>query len=83
VLRNGPGCCGNDGSVGFEVSWPEAAGVNSAVPLAPGHRYPRQDQWVEAEGILAYYEEEGYPYLYLALTSLTVKLQRGAEFVSQ
>ncbi|MDR0599361.1 MAG: metal ABC transporter permease [Treponema sp.] len=83
VLRNGPGCCGNDGSVGFEVSWPEAAGVNSAAPLAGGHRYPPPGQWVEAVGTLAYYEEEGYPYLYLALASLKTKSKRGAEFVSQ
>ncbi|GHV84929.1 hypothetical protein AGMMS50230_05370 [Spirochaetia bacterium] len=83
VLRNGPGCCGNDGSVGFEVSWPEAAGVNSIAPLAKGHRYPKPEEWVEAVGTLAYYEEEDYPYLYLALSSLEVKRQRGAEFVSQ
>ncbi|MDR2312966.1 MAG: metal ABC transporter permease [Spirochaetaceae bacterium] len=83
VLRNGPGCCGNDGSVGFEVSWPEASGVNSAAPLLAEHEYPRQDQWVQAVGTLAYYEEEGYPYLYLALDSLVVKQSRGKEFVSQ
>ena len=83
VIRNGPGCCGNDGSAGFEVSWPETAGVNSTAPLAAGHRYPKPDEWVEAVGTLLYYEEEGYPYLYLALSSLEVKRPRGAEFVSQ
>jgi zinc transport system permease protein len=82
VLRNGPGCCGNDGSVGFEIAWPEAAGINSAAPLVSGHKYPKQDQWVEAVGQLAAYEEEGFPYLYLALSSLEVKSKRGAEFVS-
>ncbi|MDR2768886.1 MAG: metal ABC transporter permease, partial [Treponema sp.] len=25
VMRYGPGCCGNDGSAGFEVAWPEEA----------------------------------------------------------
>jgi zinc transport system permease protein len=83
VLRNGPGCCGNDGSVGFEVSWPEAAGVNSMTPLIAGHSYPKPDDWVAAEGTLSVYEEEGYPYLYLALSSLEVRSKRGAEFVSQ
>jgi zinc transport system permease protein len=83
VLRTGPGCCGNDGSVGFEVAWPEAAGTNSSAPLVSGHKYPKQDQWVEAVGKLAAYEEEGYPYLYLALVSLEVKNKRGSEFVSQ
>ncbi|MDR1143205.1 MAG: metal ABC transporter permease [Spirochaetaceae bacterium] len=83
VLRNGPGCCGNDGSVGFEIAWPEAAGLNSAALLDSGHKYPGQDQWVEAVGQLAAYEEEGFPYLYLALSSLKVKNKRGAEYVSQ
>ncbi|MDR1506830.1 MAG: metal ABC transporter permease [Treponema sp.] len=73
VIRNGPGCCGNDGSAGFEVAWPE--GVRRP--------YPSVDDWVEAEGVLRFYEEDGYPYLYLALASLTVKQERGAEFVSQ
>jgi hypothetical protein len=75
VLRYGPGCCNNDSSAGFEVSW------DKADPNPPP--YPDVDDWVEAEGVLSYYEEDGYPYLYLALSSLTVKETRGAEFVSQ
>ncbi|MDR1930226.1 MAG: hypothetical protein LBQ44_06290 [Treponema sp.] len=71
VLRFGPGCCGNDGSAGFEVIW------------SGDHPYPKEDAWVEAEGVLSTYEEEGYPYLYLALSQLNVKNKRGAEFVSQ
>ncbi|MDR1390253.1 MAG: metal ABC transporter permease [Treponema sp.] len=72
VLRNGPGCCGNDGSVGFEVSWGEDK------PM------PKNDDWVEAVGTLSYYEEDDFPYLYLALSSLTVKNgKRGAEYVVQ
>jgi zinc transport system permease protein len=73
VMRYGPGCCGNDGSAGFEVAWPDG----STRP------YPKEDEWVRAEGTLRYYEEDGYPYLYLALASLTVERNRGAEFVSQ
>jgi hypothetical protein len=72
VLRYGPGCCGNDGSAGFEVAW-----ENKAVPP------PQEDDWVEAVGMLKFYEEDGYPYLYLSLASLTIKETRGAEFVSQ
>jgi uncharacterized membrane protein YcgQ (UPF0703/DUF1980 family) len=72
VIRYGPGCCGNDGSAGFEVTWDEAA--------AP---YPEEDAWVEATGILRAYNEDGYNYPYLALSSLTEKEERGAEFVSQ
>ncbi|MDR2160033.1 MAG: hypothetical protein LBP23_08215 [Treponema sp.] len=74
VLRYGPGCCGNDGSAGFEVSW------DREDPNPPP--YPNEDDWVEAEGVLSYYREDDYPYLYLVLSSLKVKETRGAEFVS-
>jgi uncharacterized membrane protein YcgQ (UPF0703/DUF1980 family) len=84
VLRYGPGCCGYDGSAGFEVAWSprtKAADDSSVTVLAPP--YPGEDAWVEAVGTLSYYEEDDYPYLYLQLISLTVKEQRGAEFVAQ
>jgi uncharacterized membrane protein YcgQ (UPF0703/DUF1980 family) len=85
VLRYGPGgCCGYDGTAGFEVSWMPRTGTPdhpSAVVLAPP--YPSEDDWVEAVGTLSSYDEDGYPYPYIQLTSLTVKEQRGAEFVTQ
>jgi uncharacterized membrane protein YcgQ (UPF0703/DUF1980 family) len=72
VLRYGPGCCGNDGNAGFEVAWDAAEG-----------EYPAVDEWVEAIGTLKSYEEDGYPYLYLSLSSLRTLEERGAEFVTQ
>ena len=69
VIRYGPGCCGVDANAGFEVKW--------------DGEYPRQDDWVEVTGVLEEYEEEGYKYLRLALTSLDVLTERGAEYVSQ
>jgi zinc transport system permease protein len=72
VLRYGPGCCGNDGNAGFEVAWD-----------TPEGEYPAVDEWVEAVGTLKSYEEEGYPYLYLSLSSLRTLEERGAEFVIQ
>ena len=72
VLRYGPGCCGADGNAGFEVM-AEGAAKN----------YPAVDDWVEAVGVLKSYEEDGFPFLYLALSSLTKLDKRGAEFVSQ
>jgi uncharacterized membrane protein YcgQ (UPF0703/DUF1980 family) len=71
VLRYGPGCCGYDGTAGFEVKW---TGDNSAA-------YPAEDDWVEAVGVLDSYNEDGYPYIYLSLASLTVMDERGAETV--
>jgi uncharacterized membrane protein YcgQ (UPF0703/DUF1980 family) len=74
VLRYGPGCCGNDGNVGFEVAWAN----EQAQP------YPAIDSWVEATGVLKTYEEDGYDqYLYLDLSSLNVLSKRGAETVIQ
>jgi uncharacterized membrane protein YcgQ (UPF0703/DUF1980 family) len=82
VIRYGPGCCGYDGTAGFEVAWtPRTTDDPDANVLVP--RYPQEDDWVEAVGTLSSYEEDGYPYIYLQLASLTVKEDRGAEFVSQ
>jgi zinc transport system permease protein len=69
VLRYGPGCCGYDGTAGFEVAWEGEA--------------PKEDDWVEAEGVLAEYDENGFKYLYLALDTLNVLDTRGAEVVLQ
>nr|AGS52762.1 ABC-type transporter, integral membrane subunit [uncultured bacterium contig00091] len=72
VYRNGPGCCGVDGVVGFEVSWDN----NSK------RQYPKDNSWVEAVGIVSKYgEDEGFQFLYLDLRSLTVKDKRGEENV--
>jgi uncharacterized membrane protein YcgQ (UPF0703/DUF1980 family) len=72
VIRYGPGCCGYDGSAGFEVAWEGS-----------GRSYPKQDAWVEAVGVLKQYKENGIPYLYLSLSSLNTLDKRGAEFVTQ
>ncbi|MDR0382389.1 MAG: hypothetical protein LBH50_00195 [Spirochaetaceae bacterium] len=71
VLRYGPGCCVGDGTAALEVRWPNDGGT----------LYPVEDDWVEAVGVLDYYEEDGYPYLYVSLSSLTVLDERGAERV--
>ena len=73
VLRYGPGCCGSDGNVGFEVACMENRRIS----------YPEKNSWVEAVGELKTYEEEDYKYLYLDLSSLNVLSKRGAETVSQ
>ena len=75
VIRYGPGCCGSDGNAGFEVAWELGKGA----PL----QYPAADAWVEAQGVLRSYEEDGFLYLYLALSELRALDKRGAEYVTQ
>jgi zinc transport system permease protein len=75
VIRYGPGCCGTDGNAGFEVAWDKQDAASKS--------YPNKDDWVEAVGILQAYEEDGYPYLYLALSELNVLDERGEEYVTQ
>ena len=69
VIRYGPGCCGDDGNVGFEVNWDKP--------------YPKQNDWVKVTGVLESYEEEGMAFLRLALTDLTVLPTRGQDTVTQ
>lgn len=69
VIRYGPGCCGIDANAGFEVIWDKD--------------YPNQNDWVEAVGVLEEYEENGFQFLRLQLSSLTVLPTRGAEYVEQ
>jgi uncharacterized membrane protein YcgQ (UPF0703/DUF1980 family) len=70
VIRYGPGCCPGDVSAaGFEVEWDKG--------------YPKQNDWVEAAGILEQYDDNGIPALRLALKSLTVLTTRGKERVTR
>jgi len=78
VIRKGPGCCGSDGQVGFEVSWNPPGQI-----MLEKREYPKKNAWVEAQGVLSEYEESGTNFLYLALTDLKVLEKRGAEFVTQ
>lgn len=69
VIRYGPGCCGYDANAGFEVKWDQP--------------YPQPNDWVEVVGVLEEYEQDGFPYLRLAIQSLTVMETRGQETVTQ
>jgi uncharacterized membrane protein YcgQ (UPF0703/DUF1980 family) len=73
VLRYGPGCCGYDGSAGFEVLWDNTINRN----------YPNDNDWVEAVGILKSFDGDENNGIYIALSQLTVLQKRGAEFVRQ
>jgi uncharacterized membrane protein YcgQ (UPF0703/DUF1980 family) len=70
VIRYGPGCCPGDvAAAGFEVEWDKG--------------YPKQNDWVEAVGVLEQYSDNGIPALRLALKSLTVLPTRGKERVTR
>lgn len=69
VIRFGPGCCGTDGNAGFEIEW--------------DGEYPKLNDWVEVIGVLETYEEDGYNYLRVRATSLSVLSVRGEEYVAQ
>jgi uncharacterized membrane protein YcgQ (UPF0703/DUF1980 family) len=72
VLRYGPGCCGFDGSAGFEVMW-DGKGM-------PKQAYPQENDWVMAVGTLKSFNNDS---IYIALTAITVLDKRGAELVRQ
>ncbi|PAB56498.1 TIGR03943 family putative permease subunit [Anaeromicrobium sediminis] len=69
VIRNGPGCCGNDGTIGFEVTWEG--------------QFPEANEWLEVRGVLESYEENGNNYLRIVLESLEVLEVRGKETIYQ
>ena len=71
VVRNGPGCCGNDGVAGFEFS---CEGVPDCKP----------NDWILVEGIISSNSDKnGYNTVTIENAALTVKAERGAEYVSQ
>ncbi|MDR2610072.1 MAG: hypothetical protein LBC58_01295 [Clostridiales Family XIII bacterium] len=73
VYRASPGCCGTDGVAGFEVVWPEGSDKT----------LPKENDWCEVVGTLERYKENGESYLQIVMDTLTVKTERGAEFVAQ
>jgi hypothetical protein len=81
VIRGAPGCCGDDGEAGFEVSWnPSFDGTDDGSDM---ELYPKKSDWVEAQGKLCSYEKYGFTFLYLALSEINVLEKRGALFVSR
>lgn len=69
LYRNGPGCCGNDGWGGFWLNY--------------NGELPKENDWIRVTGTPEIVTEDYCLYLYLNVTSLEVKTERGAEFVAQ
>ncbi len=72
VIRYGPGCCGIDGYVGFEVLWSEE-----------DKAYAQENDWVEVWGVLEEYEEKGAIFMRIRLEGLEILEERGLEYVDQ
>ena len=70
VIRTTPGCCGDDGIIGFEVYMGDIA------PL-------EQDAWVEITGVLDMFESGGFEFPALRAVSIREMDVRGQEFVTQ
>ena len=74
VLRNGPGCCGNDSVLGFEIKTKDKKMLKI---LKSG----KKDAWIKASGILKKYKEDGKELLYLELKEAKILKTRGKETV--
>lgn len=67
VIRYGPGCCGDDGTAGFEI-------------LFEGDK-PKKNDWIEVIGSVEMIDVNGFEYIALRVSSLKILDVRGAEFV--
>ena len=73
IIRYGPGCCGDDGNVGFEIAW-----TGDKIEY-----YPDAGSWIEISGKLKEYEENYKRFLYLDLDFLNVMEKTGNAYVVQ
>ena len=67
VVRNTPGCCGNDGLAGLDIRYDE--------------EYPELDTWVEVIGVVGTDTMYGQTIPALQVVSITEK-EKGTEFVT-
>lgn len=69
VYRRGPGCCGNDGWGGFLLKY--------------DGDFPEENEWICVTGTPELEKDGYFVNLYLNVSSIEVKEERGAEFVVQ
>lgn len=67
VVRNTPGCCGNDGLAGLDIRYDKD--------------YPKQDTWVEVTGVIEAETVNGTEIPAVKLSSMTKK-EEGTTFVT-
>ncbi len=69
VYRRGPGCCGNDGWGGFLLRY--------------DGELPQENDWIRVVGTPKLEQDGFFSNLYLEVSSIELKTERGAEFVLQ
>lgn len=69
VVRNSPGCCGDDGITGLSFIWDQDV--------------PAENDWIKVTGVLSVRVEGEQIYLVIEADEVEVKEERGLEFVSQ
>lgn len=67
VFRYSPGCCGDDGLSGFEFRY--------------SGKMPNEDDWIEVEGKFKTVTFASVSFVVIEADRVTVKEERGAEFV--
>ena len=68
LFRNTPGCCGDDGRIGFMFDY-------------DGETELKANDWISVIANVAVNQEHGFTLVYLDIIDITVKAERGAEFV--
>ncbi len=69
IYRKSPGCCGNDGEVGFQFTY--------------NGEMPKPNDWIKVAGTIEVVKNSnGYEDIILHVTKLEVSDERGAEFVA-
>ena len=67
VVRNTPGCCGNDGLAGLDIRYDD--------------KYPPRNTWVEIIGVIQKEEVDGNSIPAIKITKMTEK-EKGIDFVT-
>jgi len=68
LFRNTPGCCGDDGKIGFMFDY-------------DGDTELKGNDWISVTANVNVKQENGFSLVYLDVIEVTVKAERGAEFV--
>ena len=69
IVRDAPGCCGDDGLIGFLFSW--------------SGKLPQPNEWIRVTGVLTREEGEGVVHFKIIANDVEILEERGVQFVTQ